>query len=138
MRIIPLLFEDKEILMRTMWREQALFGNQINAVKMMESISILLFKPGFTIQDVPEGIEMQYHSNYINFKQNSNSIYRYRWITSLEIRNKCAWGSQPLQQCLQRQQNWLNSTYDPDSFTATVLRTRWILIGVESIFYVFH
>jgi hypothetical protein len=72
MRIIPLLFEDKEILMRTMWREQALFGNQVNALKMMEAISILLFKPGFTIQEVTEGIEMQYHSKHIlNKKQYS-------------------------------------------------------------------
>jgi hypothetical protein len=48
-RVFPLLFEDKDLLMRAMWREQALFGNQINALKMMESISILLFKPGFTV-----------------------------------------------------------------------------------------
>ena len=27
MRIIPLLFEDKDLLMRAMWREQALFNN---------------------------------------------------------------------------------------------------------------
>jgi hypothetical protein len=26
-RTFPLLFEDKELLMRCMWREQALFGN---------------------------------------------------------------------------------------------------------------
>lgn len=48
-RTFPLMFEDKEMLMRCMWREQALFGNQVNALKMMESISILLFKPGFTV-----------------------------------------------------------------------------------------
>lgn len=48
-RVFPLLFEDKDLLMRTMWREQALFGNQINALKMMEAISLLLFKPGFTV-----------------------------------------------------------------------------------------
>ena len=48
-RSFPLLFEDKDLLMRCMWREQALFGNQINAIKMMESISLLLFKPGFTV-----------------------------------------------------------------------------------------
>lgn len=53
MRIFPLLFEDKDILMRAMWREQPLFNNQLNAIAMMESISILLFKPGFTIQDLP-------------------------------------------------------------------------------------
>ncbi len=26
-RVFPLLLEDKELLMRAMWREQALFGN---------------------------------------------------------------------------------------------------------------
>ena len=46
--------------MRCMWREQALFGNQVNALKMMESISILLFKPGFTVYNVPDGVELQY------------------------------------------------------------------------------
>ena len=35
--------------MRVMWHEQAFFNNQINALKLMESISLLLFKPGFTI-----------------------------------------------------------------------------------------
>ena len=48
-RIFPLLFEEKELFIRTMWREQALFNNQVNAISMMESISILLFKEGFTI-----------------------------------------------------------------------------------------
>jgi len=57
-RIFPLLFEDKELLMRAMWREQPLFGNQINALNMMEAISILLFKPGFTVQEVPDGMEL--------------------------------------------------------------------------------
>ena len=27
---------------------------------MMEAISLLLFKPGFTVQDVPDGLELQY------------------------------------------------------------------------------
>lgn len=44
-----------------MWREQALFGNQINALRMMESMSILFFKPGFTVQEVPDGLELQYY-----------------------------------------------------------------------------
>lgn len=57
-RTIPLLFEDKEILTLCMWREQALFGNQINAIKMMESISLLLFKPGFSVQETPSGLEL--------------------------------------------------------------------------------
>jgi hypothetical protein len=48
-RVFPLLFEDKELMMRTMWREQALFGNQINAIHLMEAVSLLLFKPGFTV-----------------------------------------------------------------------------------------
>ena len=67
-RTFPLLFEDKELLMRCMWREQALFGNQINAIKMMESISLLLFKPGFTVQDVPAGLELQYFGRGQNLK----------------------------------------------------------------------
>lgn len=57
-RTFPLLLEDKDLLMRCMWREQALFGNQINAIKMMESISLLLFKPGFSVQDVPPGLDL--------------------------------------------------------------------------------
>ena len=52
-RIIPLIFEDKEFFMRSMWHEQSFFNNQINALLMMESISILLFKPGFTIAPLP-------------------------------------------------------------------------------------
>lgn len=48
-RTVPLIFEDKEFLMRSSWHEQAFFNNQINALKLMESISLLLFKPGFTV-----------------------------------------------------------------------------------------
>jgi len=48
-RIFPLLFEEKELFIRCMWREQALFSSQINAISMMESISLLLFKEGYTI-----------------------------------------------------------------------------------------
>jgi hypothetical protein len=59
-RTFPLLFEDKELLMRCMWREQALFANQVNAIKMMESISVLLFKPGFSVQEVPGTAELSY------------------------------------------------------------------------------
>ncbi len=60
-RMFPLMFEDKELLMRTMWREQALFGNQINALNMMEAISLLFFKPGYTVLEVAEGMELQYY-----------------------------------------------------------------------------
>jgi hypothetical protein len=60
-RVIPLLFEDKDLLLRSMWAEQAIFGNQVNALKLMESISLLLFKPGFTILELPsEATLMQY------------------------------------------------------------------------------
>jgi hypothetical protein len=48
-RVVPLIFEDKEFLMRSMWHEQALFGNQINAIQILEALSILYFLPGFTI-----------------------------------------------------------------------------------------
>ena len=40
--------------MRSMWHEQSFFNNQINAIKLMESISMLLFKPGFTIAALEE------------------------------------------------------------------------------------
>ena len=53
-RVIPLIFEDKEFFMRSMWHEQAFFNNQINALKLMESISLLLFKPGFTIKPLDD------------------------------------------------------------------------------------
>jgi hypothetical protein len=48
-RFLPLIFEDKEFFMRSMWHEQPFFNNQVNALRLMEAISILLFKPGFTI-----------------------------------------------------------------------------------------
>ena len=59
-RIFPLLFEEKDLFIRCMWREQALFGAQVNAIKMMEAISILLFKEGFTIQPLSSGLSPQY------------------------------------------------------------------------------
>lgn len=60
-RIFPLLFEEKELFIRCMWREQALFDSQINAINMMEAISLLLFKEGFTIMPLPDGITPQYY-----------------------------------------------------------------------------
>ena len=59
-RIFPLLFEEKELFIRCMWREQALFNSQINAVTMMEAISLLLFKEGFTIMQLPDGTNPQH------------------------------------------------------------------------------
>ena len=55
-RVVPLIFEDKEFFMRSMWHEQAFFNNQINAPKLMESISLLLFMPGYTIRPLDEDI----------------------------------------------------------------------------------
>jgi len=55
-RVFPLLFEEKELFIRCMWREQALFNSQINAITMMEAISILLFKEGFTIAPLENGV----------------------------------------------------------------------------------
>lgn len=55
-RIFPLLFEEKELFIRCMWREQALFDSQINAIAMMEAISLLMFKEGFTIMPLPDGM----------------------------------------------------------------------------------
>lgn len=59
-RVFPLLFEDKELLIRTMWREQALFNNQINAICLMEAISLLLFKEGFSVMPLPNGTALKY------------------------------------------------------------------------------
>ena len=49
-RVLPLIYEDKEFYMRSMWLEQPLFTNQVNAIQILESISLLLFKPGFAVQ----------------------------------------------------------------------------------------
>lgn len=35
---------------------------------MMEAISILLFKPGYTVNDLPDGIEVQYYGKSISHK----------------------------------------------------------------------
>lgn len=56
-RVVPLIFEDKEFFMRSMWHEQSFFNNQINALKLMDALSILLFKPGFTIAPYKAGYE---------------------------------------------------------------------------------
>jgi hypothetical protein len=53
-RVVPLIFEDKEFFMKSMWHEQPSFGNQVNAILILEAVSILLFKPGFTIKPMPE------------------------------------------------------------------------------------
>mmetsp|Transcript_17022 Transcript_17022/g.26286 ORF Transcript_17022/g.26286 Transcript_17022/m.26286 type:complete len:222 (-) Transcript_17022:2372-3037(-) len=58
-RVFPLLFEEKELFIRCMWREQALFNSQINAIQMMEAISLLLFKEGFTILPLEDGVSPQ-------------------------------------------------------------------------------
>jgi hypothetical protein len=58
-RVIPLIFEDKEFFMRSMWHEQSFFNNQINAIRMMDSLSALLFKPGFTITPYKSGHDPQ-------------------------------------------------------------------------------
>jgi hypothetical protein len=53
-RCLPLIFEDKEFLVRALWSEQSFFQNQINAICLMEAITILMFKPGFTIMPLKE------------------------------------------------------------------------------------
>jgi hypothetical protein len=60
-RILPLIFEDKEFFMRSMWHEQPYFNNQVNALRLLEAISILLFKPGFTIQSL-NGVQPQMYA----------------------------------------------------------------------------
>lgn len=83
-RVFPLLFEDKELLMRSMWREQALFNNQVNALKMMEAISLLFFKPGFTVLEVPQELELQYFGK---FSIPYLFSFRYRRVACVEVRH---------------------------------------------------
>ena len=59
-RVFPILFEDKDLLLRFMWKDNPFFKDQINALMMMEAMCLLMFKPGFTIQEVPDGLEMNY------------------------------------------------------------------------------
>jgi hypothetical protein len=54
-RTFPLLLEDKDMFIECMWREKPFFNSQINAISMMEAISVLNFKEGFTIEQVPGG-----------------------------------------------------------------------------------
>jgi hypothetical protein len=49
-RAFPLLLEDKDMFIECMWREKPFFNSQINAINMMEAISVLNFKEGFTIE----------------------------------------------------------------------------------------
>ena len=58
-RLLPLIFEDKEFFMRAMWHEQSFFNNQINALVLMDALSVLLFKPGFTIGALEPGVSPQ-------------------------------------------------------------------------------
>lgn len=53
-RVLPLIHEEKEFCMRSMWHEQPFFNNQVNAIKLMEALSLLLFKPGFTVAPLPD------------------------------------------------------------------------------------
>jgi len=54
-RVFPLLFEDKDMLLQSMWREQPFFNSQINAMNLMEAISTLLFKEGFAVLPLEDG-----------------------------------------------------------------------------------
>lgn len=67
-RVLPLIFEGKDFFMRSMWHEQAFFSNQVNALTMMEAISLLLFKPGFTIMALPPDVQPQYYGKYSKLK----------------------------------------------------------------------
>lgn len=59
-RIFPILFEEKDTLFRIMWREHPQFPGQTNALYLMEAISLLLFKPGFTIKEVGSEVDLNY------------------------------------------------------------------------------
>ena len=63
-RIFPILFEEKDTMFRIMWRDDSNFPGQINALHLMESISLLLFKPGFTIKEVSQNAELNYYSKF--------------------------------------------------------------------------
>ena len=99
-RTIPLIFEDKEFFMRSMWHEQSFFNNQINSLKLMEAISLLLFKPGYTIAPLEEdyqpsvsgiddqlvwksGISIMEARNHYETKYDSNRIALVRLMIAL-------------------------------------------------------
>ena len=44
-RLFPFLLEDKAFLDKALWKE----GEPSNAIKLMESVTLLLFMPGFTV-----------------------------------------------------------------------------------------
>ena len=60
-RVMPLIYEDKDFYMRAMWLEQEGFNGQVNAIVLVESISLLLFKPGFTVQ---QPTDSEWQPNY--------------------------------------------------------------------------
>lgn len=65
-RIMPIVLEEKELLWaKVLWKEVPQFNNQINAIKLSEAISLLLFKPGFTINEYAlEGYQPGYYCKY--------------------------------------------------------------------------
>lgn len=50
-RCLPLIFEDREFYTKAMWTSTTL-ADECNAIILMEAISLLLFKPGFTIKPI--------------------------------------------------------------------------------------
>jgi hypothetical protein len=57
-RMYPIFFENKDTMFRIMWLEHPQFPGQINSLFLMEAISCLLFKPGFTIKEVDSNAEL--------------------------------------------------------------------------------
>lgn len=52
-RMWPLLYEDKEFLNAAMWAPQSNFKEQMNATTILDSVVMLLFKPGFCVSPIP-------------------------------------------------------------------------------------
>jgi len=61
-RIFPIVLEDRDqLIMKLFWKEDPHF-RQINALLLMEAISLLLFKPGFTIAPLDDpAAEIQFY-----------------------------------------------------------------------------
>jgi hypothetical protein len=56
--MFPILFENKDTMSRIIWREHPQFPGQSNSLFLMEAISCLLFKPGFTVKEVEPNAEL--------------------------------------------------------------------------------
>ena len=90
-RVFPVLYEDKDLLVRAMWREQSLFGSpQINGLLLSEAISLLLFKPGFTIIELEEDTQIDFYGKSLeltspSFQASTTTFYGSRGYQLLNL-----------------------------------------------------